>query len=79
MNKGALRNLFNKIKEFVVNFITSRLVILSAVLILAAAGLVYRLFFLQIIKGEEYLDSFQLKIIHMPKRHFREESFAPTR
>jgi len=54
--------LFNKIKEFVVNFITSRLVILSAVLILAAAGLVYRLFFLQIIKGEEYLDSFQLKI-----------------
>ncbi|WP_035766102.1 penicillin-binding transpeptidase domain-containing protein [Butyrivibrio sp. NC2002] len=54
--------MFNKIKEFVVNFITSRLVILSAVLILAAAGLVYRLFFLQIIKGEEYLDSFQLKI-----------------
>ena len=36
---------------------------MSAILILASAGLVYRLFFLQIINGENYLDSFQLKIM----------------
>lgn len=36
---------------------------ISAIMILAASGLVYRLFFLQIIKGETYLDSFQLKIM----------------
>ena len=54
--------MFSKIKEVVVNFITSRLVIVAAFLILACAGLVYRLFYLQIINGESYLDSFQLKI-----------------
>lgn len=64
--------MFNKIKEVVINFITSRLVLLSAILILAATGLVYRLFFLQIINGENYLDSFQLKIK-------KEKSIAATR
>ena len=54
--------MFSKIKEVFVNFITSRLVMISALLILACAGLIYRLFFLQIIKGETYQDSFQLKI-----------------
>ena len=54
--------MFSKIKEIFVNFITSRLVMISALLILASAGLIYRLFFLQIVKGETYLDSFQLKI-----------------
>ncbi len=55
--------MFNKIKEVFINFITSRLVMISAVMILAASGLVYRLFYLQIIRGETYLDSFQLKIM----------------
>ncbi|WP_029321405.1 penicillin-binding transpeptidase domain-containing protein [Butyrivibrio sp. AE3004] len=55
--------MFNKIKEVFINFITSRLVMISGIMILAASGLVYRLFFLQIIKGETYLDSFQLKIM----------------
>lgn len=55
--------MFSKIKEVFINFITSRLVMISAIMILAASGLVYRLFFLQIIKGETYLDSFQLKIM----------------
>ncbi len=64
--------MFNKIKEVVVNFITSRLVIVSAFLILAGAGLVYRLFSLQIINGENYLDTFRLKIK-------KEKSIAATR
>ena len=64
--------MFSKIKEVVVNFITSRLVIVAAFLILACAGLVYRLFYLQIINGESYLDSFQLKIK-------KEKSIAATR
>ncbi|MCR5656394.1 MAG: penicillin-binding protein [Butyrivibrio sp.] len=64
--------MFSKIKEVVVNFITSRIVIMSAVLIFAAVGLVYRLFYLQIVKGAEYQDSFQLKIM-------KEKSIAATR
>ncbi|SEK35925.1 penicillin-binding protein 2 [Butyrivibrio sp. ob235] len=55
--------MFSKIKEVFVNFITSRLVMISALMILASAGLIYRLFFLQIVKGETYQDSFQLKIM----------------
>lgn len=54
--------MFEKIRDAVVKFLTSRIVIVSAVLICAAAGLVYRLFNLQIINGETYLDSFQLRI-----------------
>ncbi|WP_026494688.1 penicillin-binding transpeptidase domain-containing protein [Butyrivibrio sp. WCD3002] len=64
--------MFSKIKEVVINFITSRLVIVAALLILAASGLVYRLFYLQIINGERYLDTFQLKIM-------KEKSIAATR
>ncbi|MCR5344354.1 MAG: penicillin-binding protein [Butyrivibrio sp.] len=64
--------MFSKIKEVFINFITSRLVMISAILILASAGLVYRLFFLQIVKGETYLDSFQLKIM-------KEKSIAAAR
>ncbi|MCR4903314.1 MAG: penicillin-binding protein [Butyrivibrio sp.] len=54
--------MFDKVRETVIKFITSRVVIVSAVLICAAVGLIYRLFNLQIINGETYLDSFQLRI-----------------
>ena len=54
--------MFDNIKENVIKFITSRAVVVSAVLISLACILVYRLFYLQIINGEYYLDSFKLKI-----------------
>lgn len=54
--------MFDIFKEEFKKFITSRAVVVSAVLIALSCILVYRLFFLQIINGEYYLDSFKLKI-----------------
>ncbi len=54
--------MFNSVKEAVIKFITSRAVIASGVLVVLACVLVYRLFSLQVINGEYYLDSFKLKI-----------------
>jgi penicillin-binding protein 2 len=54
--------LFDSFKEEFKKFITSRAVLVSTVLILLSCLLVYRLFYLQIINGEYYLDSFKLKI-----------------
>jgi penicillin-binding protein 2 len=61
-SSGAPRNLFDSFKEEFKKFITSRAVLLSTVLFLLTCLLVYRLFSLQIINGEYYLDSFKLKI-----------------
>ncbi len=54
--------MFNNIKEGIIKFITSRAVIVSGVLIILGCILVYRLFSLQVINGEYYLDTFKLKI-----------------
>ena len=54
--------MLKKIKEGFVNIVTSRLFILYIVVIVMAIALIYRLFFLQIINGESYLNNFQLKI-----------------
>ena len=61
-NKGAPRNLFNEIKENIIKFITSRAVIVSFVLFLLSCIMIYRLFSLQIINGDYYLDTFKLRI-----------------
>lgn len=54
--------MFNRIKESFINNINSRLLILSIVFLSLIALLVYRVFELQIVKGEDYLNNFQLKI-----------------
>lgn len=54
--------MLKKIKEGFLNVITSRLLLLYVVFILMGVALVYRLFYLQIINGQSYLDNFQLKI-----------------
>lgn len=64
--------MFNEIKEAVIKFITSRAVIICGVLICLASIMVYRLFSLQIINGEYYLDTFKLRIK-------KEKSIAATR
>lgn len=55
-------DLFAEIKEKIVNMVTSRTFILTIAMLVIAAVIIYRLFDLQIVHGEEYLDSFQTKI-----------------
>ncbi len=51
-----------KIKEFILSLVKSRLIFLIGLFGLLFGGLIYRCFDLQIVHGEEYLNSFQLKI-----------------
>lgn len=54
--------MFDSIKEFLINFFKSRLFVLSAVMILLFGILIQRVFVLQIVNGEEYLNNYTLKI-----------------
>lgn len=60
--KGVQVNLFKDIKELVLNVVKSRLFVLVLVFIALFSVMVYRLFFLQIVNGESYLENFTLKI-----------------
>ena len=55
------KNLFNYLKENFFNRINIRLIILSVLFILLGGAMIYRVFDLQIVRGEEYLNNFQLK------------------
>ena len=54
--------MFSRIKNSLFNNINSRLLILAMVFLSLAALMVYRVFQLQIVKGEDYLNNFQLRI-----------------
>jgi len=54
--------LFEDIKEAFLNFITSRIFVLIVVFLLFFGILLGRVFYLQIIRGEDYAESFTLKI-----------------
>lgn len=56
------QELFRNIRESLFNFFTSRLLLLFLVFTGMAIVLIYRLFDLQIVRGEEYLDNFRLMI-----------------
>ncbi len=64
--------MFSKWKESIITVISSRLFVLLVAFVLLCSTLVYRLFDLQIVKGEDYLNNFQLKIV-------RERSLPSTR
>ena len=64
--------MFDDFKEGFIKFITSRAVVVCAVLSVLAGIMIYRLFYLQIINGEHYLDTFKLRIK-------KEKSIAATR
>ncbi len=51
-----------RIKESLFDMVTSRLLLLFIIFIAMAAVLIYRIFDLQIVNGESYLNNFQLKI-----------------
>lgn len=54
--------MFDDFKENFFNMVTSRVFVLILVLICIGGVLINRIFDLQIVHGEEYLDSFQMKI-----------------
>lgn len=54
--------MLKKIRENLFNIVTSRLFVLFLVFIAMAAILIARLFYLQIVNGETYLNNYQLKI-----------------
>lgn len=54
--------MFERIKENFLNTVNIRLIILTVIFIALGALMIYRVFTLQIVKGESYLDDFQLKI-----------------
>ncbi len=54
--------MFNRIKNSLFNNINSRLLILAMVFLSLAALMIYRVFQLQIVKGEDYLNNFRLRI-----------------
>ncbi|SCP95037.1 penicillin-binding transpeptidase domain-containing protein [Anaerobium acetethylicum] len=72
MKKEVQVNLFSDIKEIIMNILKSRLFVLLVVFAVMFSVLVQRLFSLQIIQGEEYLENFTLKII-------KERTIASTR
>ncbi|MBR1523625.1 MAG: penicillin-binding protein, partial [Lachnospiraceae bacterium] len=67
-----MKDFFKKLSDKLIGLITSRIFILGALLMLLAILVIYRLFVLQIVHGEEYQDNFTLKIE-------REKSLKATR
>ncbi len=65
-------HLWEHLKENIFNMVTSRLIVLVLVLFSLGGYLIYTIFQLQIVNGEEYADNFQLKIT-------KERSISATR
>ena len=62
MRERAEAKLFKKIRDSIINFITSRYFILILMFCVLGFVLIYRIFNLQIVNGESYLNEFTLKI-----------------
>ena len=56
------QNLFDKIKEVFANILKSRILVLTIIMCMLSFLLLWRVFNLQIINGQEYLDNYTLKI-----------------
>lgn len=56
------RELLEHLKENIFNMVTSRLIVIVLILFGMGGYLIYTIFQLQIVKGQEYYDNFQLKI-----------------
>lgn len=61
--KGVSGNLFDEFRENFFNIVTSRVFVLVLIMISICGIMINRIFDLQIVHGEEYLDSFQMKIM----------------
>lgn len=56
-----MKNLFHALKDYIIEYVSHRLFIVSLVLVLLFCSLIVRLFHLQIIEGEEHLKNFTYK------------------
>ena len=56
------REIIDRIKEAIDYILGSRLVVLIVVFCLSSSVLIGRLFYLQIVKGEDYLENYELQI-----------------
>ncbi len=54
--------MLERFRDHLINFITSRLVVLTLVFLCLGGVLIHRIFELQIVNGEQYLNEFSLKI-----------------
>ena len=54
--------MFDKIKEVFANILKSRILVLTIIMCILSFLLLWRVFTLQIINGQEYLDNYTLKI-----------------
>lgn len=54
--------MFDRIKNFILNIFTSRLFVLAVVFCLLSSVLIHRVFTLQIVNGQDYLDNYKLTI-----------------
>lgn len=61
MKESMKRSLFNYIREHILNAVNIRLMLLALMFIGLGSIMIYRVFELQIVQGEEYLDTFRLK------------------
>ena len=62
MQVNLFREIIDRIKEAIDYILQSRLVVLIVVFCLSSSVLVGRLFYLQIVKGEDYLENYELQI-----------------
>ena len=56
------RRIIDRIKEAVEYLMSSRLIVLIIVFCLTSSILIGRLFYLQIVRGEDYLENYELQI-----------------
>ena len=54
--------MFNRLKDSILEVLKSRLFVLIVVFCILSAILIQRVFYLQIVKGEDYLNNYKLKI-----------------
>ena len=58
----SLYNLLDRLKSWLIELLKSRAFVLGLLFALMFSGLVGRVFYLQIVKGQEYLDNYKLQI-----------------
>ena len=56
-----IKELFNVMKEYLIEYVSHRLFVISAIMTILFCLLIGRLFTLQIIEGDEHLDNFTYK------------------
>lgn len=61
LESGVTDKLWSDIKEYLLDFFKSRFLVLIIVMIILFAAVINRIFTLQIVRGEEYLNDFELQ------------------